>query len=308
MELRMVGRRSLSGSMTLVGDIAQATGPWAPASWEELMAHVPRRRDWRLVGLSVSYRAPAEVMALARRVLAAALPGVSPPEPVRHTGQAPRFLSLASEPLNDAAWLSLIGRTVAEEVGAVAAALGRGDDGSVGVLVPSTLLADVRSALAGEGIVGGEVGAGALDTQVSLLALADAKGLEFDSVVVVEPAGIVAQSPSGMRALYVALTRCTRRLAIVHREPLPAPMLPVEGSDEEAGAGPTTARPRGPPRASPRRPLKGVCLKEVRHPGNGAGEQCRQERHPLVIPVHSPHDNEIGGRRETRVERREQPD
>jgi hypothetical protein len=239
MELRMVGRRSLSGSMTLVGDIAQATGPWAPASWEELMAHVPRRREWRMVGLSVSYRAPAEVMALARRVLAAALPGVSPPEPVRHTGQAPRILSLGPRSVLDgvddndnAPWLSLIGRTVAEEVGAVAAELGRDDDGSVGVLVPSALLADVRSALAGEGIVGGEVGAGALDTQVSLLALGDAKGLEFDSVVVVEPAEIVAQSPSGMRALYVALTRCTRRLAIVHREPLPAPMLPVEGSDE----------------------------------------------------------------------------
>jgi hypothetical protein len=236
MELRMVGRRSLSGSMTLVGDIAQATGPWAPASWEELMAHVPRRRDWRMVGLSVSYRAPAEVMALARRVLAAALPGVSPPEPVRHTGQAPRFLSLGSEPgpgggadNNDAAWLSLIGRTVAEEVSAVAAVRGRDDDGSVGVLVPAPLLAEVRSAMAGEGIVGGEVGAGALDTQVSLLALGDAKGLEFDSVVVVEPAEIVAQSPSGMRALYVALTRCTRRLAIVHREPLPAPLLPADG-------------------------------------------------------------------------------
>ena len=239
MELRMVGRRTLSGSMTLVGDIAQATGPWAPASWEELMAHVPRRREWRMVGLSVSYRAPAEVMALARRVLAAALPGVSPPEPVRHTGQAPRILSLGPRSVLDgvddndnAPWLSLIGRTVAEEVGAVAAELGRDDDGSVGVLVPSALLADVRSALAGEGIVGGEVGAGALDTQVSLLALRDAKGLEVDSVVVVEPAEIVAQSPSGMRALYVALTRCTRRLAIVHREPLPAPMLPVEGSDE----------------------------------------------------------------------------
>jgi hypothetical protein len=265
MELRMVGRRSLSGSMTLVGDIAQATGPWAPGSWEELMAHVPRRREWRMVGLSVSYRAPAEVMALARRVLAAALPGVSPPEPVRHTGQAPRFLTLGSQPVGDgavgdgavgdgavgdgvaghgavggdgaggsgdAAWLALIGRTVVEEVSAVAAARGRDDDGSVGVLVPAALLAEVRSALAGEGIVGGEVGAGALDTQVSLLALGDAKGLEFDSVVVVEPAGIVAQSPSGMRALYVALTRCTRRLAIVYREPLPAPLLPVDSPDD----------------------------------------------------------------------------
>jgi DNA helicase IV len=240
MELRMVGRRSLSGSMTLVGDIAQATGPWAPASWDELMAHVPRRREWRMVGLSVSYRAPAEVMALARRVLAAALPGVSPPEPVRHTGQAPRFVPLGSQPVGDgaggsgdAAWLALIGRTVVEEVSAVAAARGLDDDGSVGVLVPAAMLADVRSALAGEGIVGGEVGAGALDTQVSLLALGDAKGLEFDSVVVVEPAGIVAQSPSGMRALYVALTRCTRRLAIVYREPLPAPLLPVEGGFNE---------------------------------------------------------------------------
>ena len=67
----------------------------------------------------------------------------------------------------------------------------------------------------------GEVGAGALDTPVSLLALGDAKGLEFDSVVVVEPALIVAQPPEGLRALYVAVTRCTRRLAIVHREPLP---------------------------------------------------------------------------------------
>jgi hypothetical protein len=159
---------------------------------------------------------------------------------VRHTGQAPRFVPLGSQPVGDgaggsgdAAWLALIGRTVVEEVSAVAAARGLDDDGSVGVLVPAAMLADVRSALAGEGIVGGEVGAGALDTQVSLLALGDAKGLEFDSVVVVEPAGIVAQSPSGMRALYVALTRCTRRLAIVYREPLPAPLLPVEGGFNE---------------------------------------------------------------------------
>jgi superfamily I DNA/RNA helicase len=131
------------------------------------------------------------------------------------------------------AWFSLIGRTVAEEMGEVAAA--SGDDGSVGVLVPGAMLADVRSALAAEGIAVGEVGAGALDTQVSLLALGDAKGLEFDSVVVVEPARIVAQGPTGMRALYVALTRCTRRLAIVHREPLPAPLLPVDRAGESAG-------------------------------------------------------------------------
>ena len=225
MELRMVGRRSLSGSMTLVGDIAQATGYWAPASWDELMAHLPARRGWRLASLSVSYRAPAEVMELAANVLAVALPGATPPEPVRRTGHSAKMLTLPAGASGDdtAAWHTLIYRTVKEELRAVSA-IGSGEDGSVGVLVPSLLLADVRSALLEAGTTFGEVGSGALDTPVSLLALGDAKGLEFDSVVVVEPALIVAQPPEGLRALYVAVTRCTRRLAIVHREPLPLPL------------------------------------------------------------------------------------
>jgi DNA helicase IV len=225
MELRMVGRRSLSGSMTLVGDIAQATGYWAPASWDELMAHLPARRGWRLASLSVSYRAPAEVMELAANVLAVALPGATPPEPVRRTGQSPKILTLAAGAGREATatWHALISRTVKDELQAVSA-IGEGEDGSVGVLVPSELLADVRSALVEGGTGFGEVGSGALDTPVSLLALGDAKGLEFDSVLVVEPALIVAQPPEGLRALYVAVTRCTRRLAIVHREPLPPPL------------------------------------------------------------------------------------
>jgi len=245
MELRMVGRRSLSGSMTLVGDIAQATGNWAPRSWEDLMAHLPARRGWRLTSLSVSYRAPAEVMELAAQVLAAALPGTSPPEPVRRTGQAPKIVALApgTTPGDTAAWHRLIAGTVSQELGAVSAGAG-GEDGSVGVLVPADLLGDVRSALVGGGIAFGEVGSGALDTPVSLLALGDAKGLEFDSVVVVEPARIVEQPPEGMRALYVAVTRCTRRLAIVHREPLP-PALQARGYGSEG----------------------------VGHPGDGPGEE-----------------------------------
>jgi AAA domain/UvrD-like helicase C-terminal domain len=244
MELRMVSRRSLSGSMTLVGDIAQATSSWAPASWEDLMANLPARRGWRLTSLSVSYRAPAEVMELAAKVLAAALPGTDPPEPVRHTGYGPRFVSpIAGSASTADNWHSLLAGTVREELRAVSAP-GGGEDGSVGVLVPAELLADVRWALVDGGIAFGEVGEGALDTQVSLLALGDAKGLEFDSVVVVEPARIVARQPEGMRALYVALTRCTRRLAIVHREPLPPPLIaPVPGLEANG------------------------------HPGDGAGEQ-----------------------------------
>jgi DNA helicase IV len=230
MELRMVGRRSLSGSMTLVGDIAQATGNWAPASWEDLMANLPARRGWRLASLSVSYRAPAEVMELAAYVLAVALPGTVPPEPVRHTGHPPWVLPLVAAPGTDdvQGWHVLLARTVREELRAVSAGEGR-EDGTVGVLVPAELVEDVRAALAGDRIAFGEVGAGALDTPVTLLALQDAKGLEFDSVVVVEPARIVAQPPEGWRALYVALTRCTRRLAIVHREPLPEPLQGERG-------------------------------------------------------------------------------
>jgi hypothetical protein len=223
MELRMVARRSRSGSMTVVGDIAQATGPWAPNSWDEVLAHLPARRGWQLATLSVSYRAPAEVMALASRVLAAAIPGAVAPEAVRKTGQFPRVLSLGlpgpdGPEGGDAAWYELIGRTVDEELGAVT-------DGTVGVLVPANLLGTVKAALDLRGTEYGEVGARALDARVSLLALHDAKGLEFDSVIVVEPARIAAEPLQGMRGLYVALTRCTRRLVILHREALPEPLL-----------------------------------------------------------------------------------
>jgi len=231
MELRMVGRRSLSGSMTLVGDIAQATGPWAPESWEDVVRHLPfggpskpgargpdRARRWREAQLSVSYRAPAEVMLLAAEVLSEALPGASAPEPVRRTGAYPRFIEVRP---GSAGWGPVLPQTVEEELAAVAAGGAGGEDGNVGVIVPPELLGEVRAALLASGTSFGEVGAGALDARVSLLALGDAKGLEFDSVVVVEPALIADMAPQGLRALYVAITRCTRRLAIVYRRPLP---------------------------------------------------------------------------------------
>lgn len=218
MELRMVARRSLSGSMTVVGDVAQATGPWAPSSWADLAPHLPGRRGWREVSLSVSYRAPAEVMKLAHRVLTAALPGASPPEPVRQTGQEPRFVFAGTEAGD-------LGRTtgrVAQEELAALATPAASEEGSLGILAAPGVYQEVRAGLVEAGVAFGEVGAGALDMQVTLLTLGDAKGLEFDCVVVVEPARVVAGSHHGMRALYVALTRCTRRLAIVYREPLPA--------------------------------------------------------------------------------------
>ena len=89
MQLRMLARRSLSGSMTVVGDIAQATGPWAPSGWDDITRHLSPQRPPRLVELTVSYRTPAEVVALAARVLAVAAPGIAAPRPVRQSGFAP---------------------------------------------------------------------------------------------------------------------------------------------------------------------------------------------------------------------------
>ena len=89
MQLRMLARRSLSGSMTVVGDIAQATGPWAPESWDDVTRHLSPQRATRLVELTVSYRTPAEVVAVAAQVLAVAAPGIAPPRPVRQSGSPP---------------------------------------------------------------------------------------------------------------------------------------------------------------------------------------------------------------------------
>jgi superfamily I DNA/RNA helicase len=96
-------------------------------------------------------------------------------------------------------------------------------DGKVAVLVPPTLLAAVRESVAGaipEAALTG--GPAALDAPVAVLSVAQAKGLEFDSVLVVEPAALLADSPRGLNDLYVALTRTTGRLGLVHAQPLPA--------------------------------------------------------------------------------------
>jgi DNA helicase IV len=218
MQLRMLARRSLSGSMTLVGDIAQATGPWAPSGWDDVLAHLPVRRPPTRTELSVNYRTPSEVMDLAARVLAAATPGLAPPASVRSAGLDPLFTATRS---------SALAETVAAAAAAEHEAVG---DGKVAVICPATLLDALRAALP-------EVpqGAGVLDVPVALLSVDQAKGLEFDSVVLVEPAAIIDEGTeaTGRRALYVAMTRTTRRLHIVHARPLPPEL--VRGDVRMAG-------------------------------------------------------------------------
>jgi hypothetical protein len=210
MQLRSVARRSLSGSITMAGDIGQATGPWAPAGWDEVTAHLPGQRQPRLVELTVSYRTPAEVVEVAARVLAETAPGLTPPTPVRRTGVAPYFEQVEAS-------------RFAERVAALATqACTDVAPGTAAVLAPASLVAELAIALDAAGVQASDPRRDGLGAPLSLLPVDLANGLEFDAVVVVEPAAIVEESPQGLRALYVALTRPTRRLAVIHTRPLPA--------------------------------------------------------------------------------------
>ncbi len=209
MQLRVLTRRSLNGSMTIVGDIAQATGAWAHADWQEVLDQLPDRRPPRVVELTVGYRTPEPIMALAAKVLVEAAPGLRPPRSIRETGDAPRLLDAGYRSLGDAVVAAV--RSEIEAVG----------PGSVGVVCPVSLLDAVSRAMDEAGVVHGHATRHGLDQQVTVVPVPLVKGLELNAVVVVEPAAIVEEEPQGMRSLYVALTRATQRLAVVHARPLP---------------------------------------------------------------------------------------
>jgi DNA helicase IV len=207
MQWRMLARRCPSGSMTIVGDLGQASGHWAPASWQEVIDLVPAPRS-SVVELTVNYRTPSEVMDVAARVLAEARPDLTPARSVRDAGVSPRAVPVSSDDVVAAAV-----EVAAEELAAV-------DGGKVAVIVPVSLLSSVAAAIAARSELAG-VDDDVLSAPVSPLTLDDAKGLEFDSVVVVDPSAIAAEHPHGLGALYVALTRTTTRLALVHAGALP---------------------------------------------------------------------------------------
>ena len=220
MQLRMLTRRSLAGSMTVVGDIAQATAPWAPTSWDDIVEHLPRRRPARTVELTVSYRTPAEVLAVASRVLAVAAPELTPPKPVRRAGVEPRMVRVTRD----------VGRPTTDDLAnAVAAAaveeMAAVRPGRVAVIAPEALRGPLADALARAGtpvVDPRDMRRGGLSEPLVLLGADSANGLEFDSVVVVEPAVIAGETARGLRTLYVALTRPTQRLTVVSLTAPPA--------------------------------------------------------------------------------------
>jgi DNA helicase IV len=206
---RLLMRRCPTKSMTLVGDIAQ-TGSLAGArSWAEVLDPYVADR-WRLTELTVNYRTPAQVMKVASAMLHAAGVEAQAPRSVREGEVAPS--AQAIEPGDDAAVVAV----VQAELGVLGA-------GRLAVIAPAAHLARLRAVLAlalPAGVVAS--GSGALDAPVGVLTVSQVKGLEFDSVVLIEPAAILAASARGANDLYVALTRPTQRLRVVHSAPLPA--------------------------------------------------------------------------------------
>jgi DNA helicase IV len=201
MAWRVLMRRCPSRSMTVVGDLAQTGSRAGASSWQDVLGPYVAQR-WRLEQLTINYRNPAEIAELADAVLAAIDLGLTAPRSVRRTGVAPRVIR--TPPGKLAAELPAV-------LAAEAAAVGKG---RVGVLVPVARVAQLRTIVP-------EESNGELDAPVTVLTVAQAKGLEFDAVVLLDPAGIVAESPRGLNDLYVALTRTTHRLCIVHPGELP---------------------------------------------------------------------------------------
>ena len=212
MMLRAVGRRASTGSVTVLGDLAQATTPWATRSWTEALGHLGQPGA-AVTELVAGFRVPGAVIEFAARLLPAIAPALTPPHSVR---RAVGELDL---------------RRTDEVLAAVLEAVTRALDaeGTVGVIVADAAVGEVAAALGAAGVGFELLGEGvqSFDRRVDLVPATLAKGLEFDHVVLLEPADLVAAEPdevTGLRRLYVCLTRAVTSLVVVYARDLPAPL------------------------------------------------------------------------------------
>ncbi|MGY5883915.1 HelD family protein [Modestobacter lacusdianchii] len=206
MQCRAVARRLAAGSLTVLGDLAQATSPWSVADWSQTLTALGRP-DTTVRPLTRGYRVPGEVLDFANRLLPSLAPGLGQATAVRREPGSLRLrpVALLAEPLVE----------VVRELAA--------GEGSTGVVCADAAVAEVVDLLVGAGLdVAALTDDGAETTRVSVVPATLAKGLEFDAVVVVEPAAIVAAEPRGLHRLYVVLTRAVSTLVVLHREELPA--------------------------------------------------------------------------------------
>lgn len=190
MDWRVLMRRCPARSFTVVGDLAQRRSAAGARSWETMLKpYVPGR--WVYRALSVNYRTPAEIMAVAAALLAEYAPGVDPPESVRACGVKPWSRRVSDDELPCA-----VDEFIRDEAHREGTSVVIGPPDVPGAVAPS-----------------------------------ETKGLEFDAVLVVDPRRILAESPRGAAELYVALTRATQRLAVLHRDPLPSALSGLEARD-----------------------------------------------------------------------------
>ncbi|MEU4836203.1 ATP-binding domain-containing protein [Streptosporangium sp. NPDC023615] len=232
MQCRAIARRSEHGSITVLGDLAQGTTPWAARTWEDQLAHLGRP-EAELIALTTGFRVPAAVVAVANRLLEELAVDVPGTRSFRTDGRL--TVHPASDPGEGA-------------VAAVRAALDH--EGSIAVIAADAALdaltAALTDALGAGGVEIASLGDGSSAGRVTAVPASMAKGLEYDHVVVVEPARIAETGARGPNLLYVALTRAVSRLDVVHTRPLPSwfPRSPESPGPSEA---PESPGPSGSP-------------------------------------------------------------
>ncbi len=219
MMLRAVGRRCTTGSATVLGDLAQATTPWAVRSWPVGLGHLGKATA-HVEQLTQGFRVPGEVIDYAARLLPVIAPDLEPPTSVRRA-RGELVVRRDADPLR---------ALVAELSGAGGAGAQR--VGSVAVIVPASLTHQVATALeqagVGHAVLGSQPppapGQVEFDLPLDVVPAGLAKGLEFDHVLLLEPTALVAEEPdrlTGLRRLYVCLTRAVTSLVVLHAAPLP---------------------------------------------------------------------------------------
>jgi DNA helicase IV len=206
MACRAIGRRAATGSMTILGDIAQGTTPWATPSWELLLGHLGKP-DASMEVLTTGYRVPQQILDFASRLLGLIAPDLAPATSVR---QDPGSLIITAVPESE------LGTALAA---ACSEALTR--PGSVAVITVDADAAAMAAALGASGLACQLLDGDDTVGQLVVVPVSLAKGLEFDHVIVMEPAKIAAAEARGLQRLYVALTRAVSRLTVLHCQPLP---------------------------------------------------------------------------------------
>ncbi len=209
MECRAIGRRCSTGSATVLGDIAQGTTPWAATSWPALLSHLGKPGA-AVRELDVGYRVPRQILDYASLLLPSIAPELRPALSLREDAGA-----LTVEPVSPGTLGARLARASSRALQL---------QGSVAVICADAMVEQVSAALVAAGLPFGVLGSGPADgeTRLTLVPVTLAKGLEFDHVLLAEPARIASGEAYGLRRLYVALTRAVSRLTVLHAEPLPS--------------------------------------------------------------------------------------